>query len=110
MSKQRARRRAERQAQLDRQRAARARRRQRQATLERLRPKLPRQLVRRRRVARMWSRRSRAQRGALLAAAGAVVVLTFLLTDSWRVRLAVLALLAIAGPAVATLALGRDRG
>ncbi len=46
----------------------------------------------------------------MVALALAIVVLTFLLTDSWKTRLAVLALLAIAAPALSTLALGRGRG
>lgn len=110
MSRERAQRRAERQAELERQHAAQERRQERRATLDRLRRNLARHLPRRRRVARIWSRRNRAQRATLLAVAMSVVVLTFLLTDSWRIRIAVLALLAIAGPAVTTLALGRSRG
>lgn len=61
-------------------------------------------------MARVWSRRTRAQRAAMAVVALAIVVLTFLLADSWAARLAVLALLAIAGPALSTLALGRGRG
>lgn len=61
-------------------------------------------------MARIWSRRSKAQRATIAVVALAVVVLTFLLTDSWRIRIAVLALAAISGPALTTLALGRSRG
>ena len=103
-------RRAARLAEAERERAVRQRRLRRRATIEGLRPKLPPRPLRRRRVARTWSRRSRAQRAAALALSLAVVVLTFLFTDSWRVRLAVVALLAISAPALTTLALGRSRG
>ncbi len=110
MSKERARRRAVAQAERERQQAAEARRDRRrdrrQARIDGLRARVPR----RRRVARIWSRRSKAQRATVALVALAVVVLTFLLTDSWSIRIAVLALTAISGPALTTLALGRSRG
>ena len=106
MSKERARRRAERQAERERHRVARERRQARRERLERLRPQLPR----RRRIARMWSRRTRAQRATIALAAAAVVVGAFWYVDSWPIRLAVVALVLIGTPALTTLALDRSRG
>ncbi len=110
MSKERARRRAVREAELAHQKQARARRQRRRAAVGRLQPKLPQALPRRRRVAKAWTRRSRSQRATIFAVALGVVVLTFLLTGSWGIRLAVIALVVIATPALTTLALDRSRG
>jgi len=88
------------------QREVKQRRQRRRAAVGRLQPSLPR----RRRVAKLWTRRSRAQRATIYLLALAAVVLTFLLTDSWGIRLAVAALVVIATPALATLALDRSRG
>lgn len=109
MSKERARRRAVRQAEVSRQKEVRARRQRRRTAVGRLAPPVP-ALPRRRRVARMWTRRSRTQRVTIFVIALAVVVLTFLLTDSWGIRLAVVALVGIGTPALTTIALGRSRG
>jgi Flp pilus assembly protein TadB len=109
MSKERARRRAVREAEAARQKEARERRARRQAVVGRLAPGVP-ALPRRRRVAKVWTRRSRSQRATVVAVALAVIVLTFLLTDSWGIRVAVLALALIGTPALTTLALGRSRG
>ncbi|MGB9377612.1 MAG: hypothetical protein WCB04_08870 [Mycobacteriales bacterium] len=106
MSKERARQRAVRQAELQRQRLERERRDRRRARIARLKPRLPR----RRRNAKVWSRRTRTQRAAVFAIALAAIILTVLYVDSWPIRLAVFALVAIGTPALTTLAMGRSRG
>lgn len=109
MSKERARRRAERlalaaQAQadavrLDRQRVeARRRRQARRAALRRLVPRLP---------GGAYSRRTREQRVGTVMVIVAVAVLALLLFDSWTVRIAVLTVTLLATPVVATAVLGR---
>jgi len=55
-----------------------------------------------------YSRRTRSQRATVLAVVLAIQVLTWVLTDSWAVRIAVALLTAIATPALTTLTL--DRG
>ncbi len=106
MSRERARRREARAAEVEQRRLERERRDRRRATVDRLRPRLPR----RRRNAKVWTRRTRAQRGAVFLAALAAIVMTMLFIDSWPIRLAVFALVAIGTPALSTLALDRSRG
>jgi Flp pilus assembly protein TadB len=109
VSKERARRRAERLAaaaraqaeatRLERRRvAARKRRQARRAAIRRLLPRLPR---------RGYSRRTREQRLGMAMVIVAVGGLALLLFDSWPVRVAVFAGTLLAAPVVATALLGR---
>jgi len=110
VSKERARRRAalqaEREQLLERRRLEREHRAQRRARIERLKPRLPR----RGHNAKLWTRRTRAQRAAVFALAVAAVIMTLLFVDSWPIRLAIFALVAIGTPALTTLAMDRSRG
>ena len=110
MSRERARRRAVRQAAAARRvaessertarRAARWRRRQRRrAALRSALPWLPGQ---------RWSRRTRVQRAAVAAVLLGILVVTWLVTPSWSIRVAVLLALLVAAPAVVTLFLDRS--
>ena len=110
MSKERARRRAERlavaakaradAAQRDRQRVeARKRRQARRAAVRRLVPRLPR---------RGYSRRTREQQVGMIMVIVAVGVLVWLLFGSWTVRIAVLVGMLLATPVVATALFGRS--
>ncbi len=112
MSKDRARRRAVVQAEREEQRLVRERERRRAARIDRLRPRVPRvpRLFRRRRGVKVWTRRTRTQRAAVVAIGFATIVLTMLFIESWPIRLAVFALVAIGTPALSTLAMGRSRG
>jgi Flp pilus assembly protein TadB len=111
MSKERARRRAERLAaaararaeaeRADRERvAARQRRQARRAALRRLVPRLP---------GGGYSRRTREQRVGMVMVLVAVGVLALLLFDSWTVRVAVLVGTLLAMPVLAVAALGRGQ-
>jgi hypothetical protein len=85
----------------------RARRRTRlTGLLERL-PGVPR-LPHRGRVGTAAARRSPAQRAAIAAAAGAVQVLTWNLSDSWPLRVAVAILTVLAVPALTVLTFDRS--
>lgn len=110
MSKERARRRAVRQAEAAR-RAAEAEER------------TARQVARRRRLARWrvavrsalpwlpgqrWSRRTRAQRAAVAVILLGVLIITWLVTPSWNIRIAMLLVAVIATPALVTMALDRS--
>lgn len=110
MSKERARRRAaamaEREQVLQQRQLQRERRSRRRARIDRLKPHLPA----RRRTAKAWTRRTRTQRAAVFALAVAAVIVTLLFVDSWPIRLAVFALVAIGTPALSTLAMDRSRG
>jgi len=110
VSKERARRRAERLAAAARTQAeavrrerarvaARRRRRARRAALRRLVPRLP---------SGGYSRRTREQRVGMMMVIVAVGVLALLLFDSWTVRVAVLVGTLLATPVVATAVLGRS--
>jgi Flp pilus assembly protein TadB len=109
MSKERARRRAERlalsaqaqaeAAQLERERVATRRRRQaRRAAVRRLIPRTP---------VGAYSRRTREQRVSMIMIVVAIGVLALLLFDSWTVRIAVMAVTLLAAPVVSTAVLGR---
>lgn len=106
MSKERARRRALRQAEEERQRAVRARRvarRQRRRTLlRRLRPRLPG-----RRTGRLFARRSRGERAAVFVLSLAALAVIWLVVDDLALRLALIALLILVLPAVVVIALDR---
>jgi len=110
VSKERARRRAERLAtaarnqadavRLERERVAARRRRQaRRAALRRLVPRLP---------GGTFSRRTREQRVSIAMVVAAVAMLALLLFDSWTVRIAVLVVTLLATPVLATAFLGRS--
>jgi hypothetical protein len=110
MSKERARRRAERQAAAA-QRAAEAAaraarrvawRRRRQRWRVAVRSALPW------RPGQRWSRRTRMQRATVAGVLLGVFVLTWLLTPSWSVRFAVLLVAVLATPALVTLFLDRS--
>jgi Flp pilus assembly protein TadB len=60
------------------------------------------------RRARRWSRRTRAQRAAVVLALAGVALLTYLLVDSWSVRIAVVLAALLATPAVVTMTLDRS--
>jgi hypothetical protein len=110
MSRERARRRAVRQAEAARRAAEAAER-------------TARQVARRRRLARWrvafrsalpwlpgqrFSRRTRTQRAAVVGILGAVLVLTWILTPSWNIRIAMLLVALVATPALVTLVLDRS--
>ncbi len=104
MSKERARRRAARLAEVQARRAAAERRARRRAMLRRLRPPLPR----RRRTGRLYARRTRAERASI--AVGGLVVLGliwYVLDLSLTVRIAITALLLLALPAVVVITFDR---
>ncbi|MEJ3747748.1 hypothetical protein WEI85_31205 [Actinomycetes bacterium KLBMP 9797] len=103
MSKERAKRRAERAAVVARERAVAERRRQRRAALRRLRPSLPR----RRRTGRLFARRSRAQRAGIAALTVVLLALVWLLVEPVALRIALIALSLLVLPAVVVIALGR---
>ena len=86
-----------------RERAAReaARRRRRQRRRVALRSVLPW------RPGQRWSRRTRAQRATVAATVAGLLALTYLVTDSWRMVLAMGLLLAVVTPAAVTFAWGR---
>ncbi len=110
MSKERARRRAERLAAAARSQAeaarrdraqvdSRRRRQARRAALRKLVPRLP---------GRGYSRRTREQRVGVVMIIICVAVLAWLLFDSWTLRVAVLIVTALATPVLATAFLGRS--
>lgn len=106
MSKERARRRAVREAEAERARAVRARRvarRQwRRTLLRRLTPRLPD-----RRTGRMFARRSRSQRAGVAVLSIAVLGAIWFLVDDLGLRLALIMLLLLVLPAVVVIAFGR---
>lgn len=106
MSKERARRRAERLAVAERQRAARQRRSRRRAVLRRLRrtlrPRLPD-----RRTGRLYARRSRGERAGIGVVAGLGVLLVWVLVDPLALRIGITAVLAVAAPALVVITLDR---
>ncbi|GIG90006.1 hypothetical protein [Plantactinospora endophytica] len=106
MSKERARRRAVRLAEAERDRAARARRvarrQRRRALLRRITPRLPD-----RRTGRLFARRSRGERAAVVVLSVAAVTGIWLLVDELALRLGLIALLLLVLPAVVVIALGR---
>ncbi|MDW5323112.1 hypothetical protein [Plantactinospora sp. KLBMP9567] len=106
MSKERARRRAVRLAEAERERAARARkvarRQRRRALLRRLAPRLPD-----RRTGRLFARRSRGERAGVAVLSVAAVIGIWLLVDDLALRLGLIALLLLVLPAVVVIALGR---
>jgi Flp pilus assembly protein TadB len=106
VSKERARRRAARQAQAEAERARRARsvaRRQRRRTLlRRLTPRLPD-----RRTGRLFVRRSRAERAGVVVLSLLAVAAIWALVDNVALRLVLIVLLILALPAAVVIALGR---
>ncbi|HEU4424518.1 MAG TPA: hypothetical protein VFR67_18470 [Pilimelia sp.] len=106
MSKERARRRAARQAEAEAARARRqrslARRERRRALLRRLTPRRPG-----RRTGRLFARRNRGQRAAIVVATLAAVGVVWQLVGPLALRLALIALLLLALPAFVVIALDR---
>lgn len=106
MSKERARRRAVRLAERERERARRARavarRQRRRALLRRVTPRLPD-----RRTGRLFARRSRGERAAVAGLTLAAVVAIWLLVDDLALRLGLIVLLLLALPAAVVIALDR---
>lgn len=102
MSKERARRRAQRIAETRARVEAAARRERRRAAIRRLRPRFPR-----RRTGRLYVRRSRGQRAAIVAVGTLVVGLTWYHIDSLAARVAVTALVLLALPAFVIITLDR---
>jgi Flp pilus assembly protein TadB len=113
MAKERARRRAEREAAAQARReateAAAARRARRAERAERLRSALiPAALRRRRgRVGRWRTRHSSAQRAVVYSVAAVAAVLLWFLVESWPLRIALSVLALVAFPVVLTLVFGR---
>ena len=107
MSKERALRRAARLAEAEAARSARERAQRRadrrRATLRRLRPAIGRG----RRTGRLYARRSRGQRAAIVTAALGVLGLTWLLVDSLATRVGLTVLIAVAAPALVVLTFDR---
>ena len=103
MSKQRALRRAEREAAAEKVRARRTRKARRREFLRRLRPALPR----RRRAGRLPSGLTRAERGAIVAGTVTALGLVWLLVDGLSTRIALTALIALFAPALFVLTLDR---
>jgi preprotein translocase subunit SecF len=104
MSKERARRREVRIAETQRRIDAERRRNARRSRSRALRSRL---LPRRRRVGRLAPKYSRGQRKIALAVVVALGALTFYLTPSWPVRIAVLVVCAIAFPVLLTVSFDR---
>jgi Flp pilus assembly protein TadB len=102
MSRQRALRRAARQAEVERAQAARNRRARRRATLKRLRPRLPDK-----RTGRLYPRRTRAQRAGIAVVAAVALAFIWLYVDSLPTRVALTALVVVASPVVIVLTLDR---
>jgi hypothetical protein len=106
MSKQRAVRRAVREAEAAAARAAReraaARRTRRRAIVRRLTPRLPH-----RRVGKLYPRRSRAERTLIVALLALSVFIVWMTVDDLATRIALTATLLIAAPAIVVLAFGR---
>ncbi|MFI6757777.1 hypothetical protein ACIBF5_01350 [Micromonospora sp. NPDC050417] len=106
MSKERARLRAVRQAEAEREKAARARRvarrQRRRVLLRRLTPRLPD-----RRTGRLFARRSRAERAGVAVLSIAALGAIWFLVDDLGLRLALIVLLLLVLPAVVVVALGR---
>ena len=106
MSKERARRRAVRLAEAERERAVRARvvarRQRRRALLRRLTPRLPD-----RRTGRLFARRSRGERAGVLVLSLVAVMVIWLLVDDLALRIGLIALLLLVLPAVVVIALDR---
>jgi hypothetical protein len=102
VSRERALRRAARAAEVARADDIRSRRQRRRAFLRRLRPRLPD-----RRTGRLFARRTRSQRAAVVAAGTAALLLIWLLVDSLPTRVALTALLAVGAPALTVLAFDR---
>ncbi len=107
MSKERAVRRAAREAEAaivraERQRVA-ARRAKRREITRRLRPRVPK----RGRVGKLYPRRSRAQRSAIVVLFGLAVLVVWLTVGDLSTRIALTIVLLIALPAIVVMALGR---
>lgn len=106
MSKERARRRAEREAEAARVRAARAARlagrQRRQALLRKLTPRLKGG-----RTGRMFARRSRAERAGIAVAGAGALLLIWMLVDTIALKVGLTALLVLAMPALVVLTLDR---
>jgi Flp pilus assembly protein TadB len=106
MSKERARRRAARLAEAKRQRSARAaavaRRQRRRALVRRLTPRLPD-----RRTGRLFARRTRVERAGIVALSLAALGVVWLVVEPLALRLALIALLVIALPALVVISLDR---
>ena len=103
MSKERARRRAERLAVLEKEKAARARRVARRMT----RRRLMRRLTPRKRGSGQLYRRSRAQRTGIVLIPLIAAVAVWILVPDLALRLVLIALLALAVPALVVVVLGR---
>ncbi|EEP70864.1 hypothetical protein MCAG_01191 [Micromonospora sp. ATCC 39149] len=105
MSKERARRREAREAQLERERAVRrrrvARRERRRAVVRRLTPRWPR-----RRTGRL-ARHSRGERAAIVGLTGVAVVAIWSFVDDLALRVVLVVLLLLVLPAAVVIALGR---
>ncbi|MET8084362.1 hypothetical protein [Micromonospora sp. NPDC005197] len=105
MSRERARRRAEREADLARERAARqrrvARRQRRRAVVRRLTPQL-----RRGRTGRL-ARHTRGERAAIVLLTGAAMILIWTFVDDLALRVALIVLLLLVLPAIVVIALDR---
>ncbi|MEH1030371.1 hypothetical protein [Micromonospora profundi] len=105
MSRERARRRAEREAVLAREREVRqrrvARRQRRQAVVRRLTPR-----VRRGRSGRL-ARHSRGERAAIVLLTGAAVLMIWTFVDNLALRIALIVLLLLVLPAIVVIALDR---
>ena len=102
MSRERALRRAARQAEVERAAAARERRAARRARLRAVRPRLPD-----RRTGRLFPRRTRAQRAGIVVVAAVALALIWLEMDSLPTKIALTALVAIGSPALVVLTLDR---
>jgi Flp pilus assembly protein TadB len=109
MSRERARRREARLAESARREAQARVRTEREAGLRRRRERrraAVRSVLPRR--ARRWSRRTRAQRAGVALTVAGVGLLTYLLVDSWTVRVAVMLAVLLATPALVTMVLDRS--
>jgi hypothetical protein len=103
MSKQRALRRAAREAEAERARVRRERAARRRALLRRLRPSLPR----RRGTGRLPSRLSRAERAAIIVGALIALAFVWLLVDGLSTRIALTALILLGAPVLVVLTVDR---
>jgi Flp pilus assembly protein TadB len=103
VSKQRALRRAAREAEAERNRVRRERAARQRAFLRRLRPTMPR----RRRTGRLPSGLTRAERATIIVGALTALALVWLLVDGLSTRIAFTALIALCAPALIVLTVDR---
>jgi hypothetical protein len=107
LAKERAVRRAARLAEAEKTRAARERQQRRRASRRALARKARALVPRPRRAGRLYARRSRSQRAAIVLASVGVLVLVWYLVDSLPTRIGLTVLVAVAAPALVVISFDR---